>query len=295
MNKASKFAQFGVTKFSDLTKNEFNSRWLMEKVSSKGLAQSCLVNGVDSPRHSTAELNAVPDTWDWRTKGVVTGIKNQEDCGSCYAFSTTGNLEGLWALKGNKLTSFSEQEIVDCSHGCCNIQGYGPVCNQGCNGGFQWNAMYDIISWGGLMTEAAYPYVGYPLPSCLRTKAGTMAPIKNYTCLSSPSGPADESQMQAYIFANGPVSIALNAQLLMSYTSGIIDPFFPSFWCDPDTLDHALLIVGWGSGNNWIGETIDYWLVKNSWGTGWGEQGYFRIGRGVNLCGIANSVVSANM
>jgi len=297
LNKESKFATFGVSKFLDLSKDEFESQWLGPKYPAQGLAQSCLVNGVNSPRPTEEELKAVPATYDWRTKGVVTPVKNQEACGSCWTFSTTGNLEGLYAIKygAAKLTSFSEQEIVDCSHACCNITGYGPVCNQGCNGGFQWNAMFDIISWGGLETENDYPYLGYPQPSCLRDQAKTMAPIKSYTCISSPSGPADEGHMQSYIYQNGPISIALNAQLLMNYQSGIIDPFFPSFWCDPDTLDHALLIVGWGTGTNWIGETIDYWLVKNSWGTDWGENGYFRIGRGVNLCGIANSVVSANM
>jgi len=295
LNKVSRHAQFGFSKFLDLTKNEFESKWLMNKVPAKGLATSCLVNGISSPKFSPEELRAIPDSWDWRTRGIVTPVKNQMECGSCWTFSTTGNIEGLWALKGNKLASFSEQEIVDCSTACCNIPGYGNVCNQGCNGGFQWNAFYDIISWGGLETEASYPYLGYPGASCLRKKPLTMAPIKNYTCISTENGPADETQMQAYIYKNGPISIALNAALLMNYYSGIIDPWFPGFWCDPDTLDHALLIVGWGSAENWIGETIDYWLVKNSWGSDWGEAGYFRIARGINLCGIANAVSSAIM
>jgi len=293
-SRESRFAKFGATKFSDLTREEFQSKWLMTKYPAAGLATSCLANGVGHRPYPRSTVNDVPTSWDWRTKGVVTGVKNQQECGSCWTFSTTGNIEGLWALKGNKLTSFSEQEIVDCSTACCNVPGYGNVCNQGCNGGFQWNAFYDIISWGGLETESMYPYNGYPSPSCL--KAGKqMAPIKNYTCLSNAQGPADEGQMAAYCQANGPISIALNAALLMNYDGGIIDPFFPNFWCDPNSLDHALLIVGWGQGENWIGETIDYWLVKNSWGTDWGESGYFRIGRGVNLCGIANSVVAANM
>jgi len=296
-NNQSKFATFGVSKFLDLTKEEFASRWLMPKYPAQGMAQACLVNGITSPHYAAHEVAAVPETYDWRTQGVVTPVKNQQDCGSCWAFSTTGNIEGQFAIKygASKLTSFSEQEIVDCSHACCNITGYGPVCNQGCNGGFQWNAMYDIIAWGGLEKESDYPYQGYPNPSCLKQQSKTIPSITKYTCLSTPSGPADEVQMQTYSYQNGPISIALNAQLLMSYSSGIIDPFFPNFWCDPDALDHALLIVGWGSGENWIGETIDYWIVKNSWGTDWGENGYFRMARGENLCGIANSVVSASI
>jgi cathepsin F len=239
------------------------------------------------------EIRAVPDTFDWRTRNVVTPVKNQQACGSCWTFSTTGNLEGLYALKTGRLISLSEQEIVDCSTACCNVPGNGPVCNQGCNGGFMWSAMYDIMSWGGLELESQYPYLGYP-NTCAKAGPQT-ARISNYTCISTTAGPANENQMMAYSYANGPISIALNAALLMNYESGVIDPWFPGFWCDPDTLDHALLIVGWGSAENWIGETIPYWLVKNSWGADWGENGYFRIGRGVNLCGIANSVVSANM
>jgi len=292
-NKVSKHAHFGVSKFMDLTKEEFEKHWLMQKVPSKGLATSCLANGVSAPQYSEKFIKSIPDTWDWRTKGIVTPVKNQGGCGSCWTFSTTGNIEGLYALKYKTLVSLSEQEIVDCSTACCQIPGYGPVCNQGCEGGFMWSAMYDIMSWKGLETETEYPYLGYP-NSCMK-KGPQIAAITNYTCISTTNGPADENQMMAYIYKNGPVSIALNAALLISYEYGVIDPWFPNFWCDPDTLDHALLIVGWGNAENWIGEVIPYWLVKNSWGEDWGENGYFRIARGVNLCGIANSVVSANM
>jgi len=292
-NKRSQHAVFGDSPFLDLSRKEFESKWLGKRFSGQALARSCLAGGVNAPRFSPDEVQAVPDTFDWRTKGVVTPVKNQQACGSCFAFSSTGNIESLWAIAGNKLITLSEQEIVDCSTACSNIPPYGNVCNQGCDGGFQWNAFFDIISWKGLETEAEYPYLGFPGGSCGRKSTGVFAPISNYTCLSTPAGPADEVQMQAYIYKNGPVSIALNAALLMTYSSGVIDPWFPNFYCDPDSLDHALLIVGWGNAENWVGETIPYWTVKNSWSAQWGENGYFRIARGVNLCGIAESVLSA--
>lgn len=104
------------------------------------------------------------------------------------------------------------------------------------------------------------------------------APIRNYTCLSGPN-PANEEQLRAYIMANGPVAIAMDAGMLQFYYGGIVDPFFPSLECDPNSLDHALLIVGWGQERNWIGEMTPYWIVKNSWSASWGDSGYFLIAR----------------
>jgi len=302
MNKNSKHAKFSpMTKFADMSKEEFRSQYLLNKHSSRGLAWSCSQYGaVEPPVFTEEDVKALPDAWDWRTtggkdnSGVVTPVKNQGDCGSCWTFSTTGNIEGLWALKGNPLTSFSEQQIVDCSHACCNMPGEGQVCNQGCNGGFMWSAFYDIMSWGGLETEAEYPYQGYD-GTCGMNSSLFQAPIINYTCISSVTAPANEEQMRAYIYQNGPVSIALDAGLLQWYFGGIIDPFFPNIECDPTSLDHGILIVGWGQERNWIGEMTPYWLVKNSWGADWGDSGYFLIARNDNICGIAEAVSSAVM
>jgi len=299
-NSESKHARFGVTKFSDMSSEEFKSKILMPKVPAQDLAISCLANGItETLNFSPEELKAVPDTWDWRTtggkngKGIVTPVKDQAQCGSCWAFSTTGNIESQWMKKGNDMVLLSEQVIVDCSHGCSNEPPYGPVCNQGCGGGWQWNAFYDVVSWGGLQTESEYPYTA-ETGTCHSNKTEFVAPIKNYTCLSGPD-PADETQLQAYIYNNGPVSIALDASYLQDYSSGVIDPWFPNWECDPTQLDHALLIVGWGSEENWIGEVTPYWLVKNSWSSTWGMNGYFQIARGSNICGIANAVSAVIM
>jgi len=294
-NNNSKHATFGINKFSDLTAAEFKDRYLIKKsIPAQALATSCLVNGIEAPTFSKAILKDLPDEWDWSQKGVVTPVKDQGECGSCWTFSVTGNIEGQWAMKGNNLTSFSEQQIVDCSHGCCYMPNYGDVCNQGCNGGWQWNAFYDIVNWKGLEKESDYPYQGIT-GTCQMNPAKFMAPIKNYTCLSTAKAPAEEEQMRAFIYKNGPISIALDATLLQSYWGGIIDPFFPNWECDPTELDHALLIVGWGQERNWIGEMTPYWLVKNSWGTDWGDSGYFLIARNYNLCGLANAVSCAVM
>jgi cathepsin F len=274
-------AKFGINKFSDMSLDEFAKFRTNggRKDSAAGLATACIAQGVLSPVMDTTNA---PASFDWRTKGMVTAVKDQGQCGSCWAFSTTGSIESAWAIKGNTLTEFSEQEIVDCSAGCCMVEQYN-VCNQGCDGGWPWSAFYDIMSWKGVELESVYPYTAQD-GTCKRTAKNTLAPVKNYTCVTTPNGsPADENQMAAFLVANGPLSVALNAGLLMSYTSGIITD--PDNSCDGTQLDHAVLIVGYGtqSGTN-------FWIVKNSWNTDWGEQGYFRMQKGAGVCGINNAV-----
>jgi len=293
LNDGAKYTKFGVNKFTDLSPQEFDTFYKMPKVPAAQVATSCLANGVSAPQYSADEIAAVPDSWDWRTKNVVTPVKDQGQCGSCWTFSTTGNIEGQWAMKGHPLTAFSEQLLVDCSHGCSNEPPYGDVCNQGCNGGWQWNAFFDVMAWGGLETEQEYPYTAEG-GTCRKDNTKLMAPITNYTCISA-GKTADETVMQAYLYQNGPISVALNAGMLQYYLGGVLDPWFPGFECDPTQLDHALLIVGWGVENNWDGTTTPYWIIKNSWGASWGESGYFRVYRGGNTCGVANAVSSAIM
>eukprot|EP01127_Copromyxa_protea_P003288 TRINITY_DN13121_c0_g1_i1.p1 TRINITY_DN13121_c0_g1~~TRINITY_DN13121_c0_g1_i1.p1 ORF type:complete len:365 (-),score=100.08 TRINITY_DN13121_c0_g1_i1:41-1114(-) len=298
LNANSKHAKFGINKYADLTAEEFKKQMLMPSTSAAALAQSCLAHGVDAPQYSAQQIADLPSSFDWRTtggkdnKGVVTAVKNQGQCGSCWTFSTSGNIEGQYALKGNPLTELSEQILVDCSHSCSMEDGQS-VCNSGCDGGWQWTAFYDVLSWGGLQTEAEYPYTGVT-GTCTMKKSQLIAPIKNFTCISGPNA-ANEEQLRAFLYHNGPVSIALDAGLLQLYFGGIVDPFFPSLECDPNTLDHALLIVGWGQERNWIGEMTPYWIVKNSWGADWGDSGYFLIARNLNMCGVANAVSSAIM
>jgi len=295
-NRQSKHATFGLNKFADLSETEFARTRKMPKVGAQGFATACLATGTAAPMDEDA--SALPDAFDWRDKGAVTPVKDQGVCGSCWAFSATGNIEGQYFLKSGKLVSFSEQLLVDCSQGCSNIPGEGQACDEGCNGGFQWNAFYDLINWGGIETEDSYPYTSGDTGqggTCQKNNALLMASFNNYTCLSGVTNgaPADEEQMAEYMMKNGPLAIALNAGYLQSYTGGIIDPWVPRFECDPTALDHGVLIVGWGVENGELGQT-PYWIVKNSWAWNWGENGYFRIYRGSNVCGVAMAVSSVN-
>jgi len=291
-SRKSPYASFSINRFSDLSVEEFRFLYLMNKTNTpaQSLAISCLANGVTAEAAGYKKPEAVPASWDWRSKNKVTPVKDQQQCGSCWAFSTSGCLESGYAIKYNQPATLllSEQQIVDCSHGCCEEEGQ-QVCNSGCSGGWMWNAMTDIMSWGGLETETAYPYTGED-GTC--TMSGPYnAALKNYTCLSVPNGADETTLMPTFLVNVGPLSIALNADLLMDYSSGIVNPS-TSADCDPTSLDHAVLIVGYGTDS---GSGQAYWIVKNSWNTSWGENGYFRIAKGTNACGLANAVVSPIM
>jgi cathepsin F len=286
LNEKDKTATYGINKFSDLSPKQFQALYTPQRIPAQALAQSCLANGVTA----TIELSpdAIPTSFDWRQKGVVTPVKNQGQCGSCWAFSTIGDIESQWAIKGNKLTQFSEQLLVDCSHGCSNEPPYGDVCNQGCGGGWQWNAYFDIESWGGVETEAQYPYTGVD-GNCQLNKNMVTAGIKNYTCLSHKKGGANEEDMAAYLVQHGPIAIALDATPLLDYQGGVLNPGPDG--CSTTVLDHALLIVGYGVAS----DSTPFWIIKNSWGADWGESGYFRIIRGQGACGLNNAVSSVVM
>jgi len=271
----------GVNEFSDMTAAEFSQSGRVMKNKLRTVdARSCLANGVTAD-FSKLDLTAMPPSFNWVDKNVVSPVQNQGQCGSCWTFSTAAVIESAYAIKTGKLQKLSEQEIVDCSHGCV-LEDKQQVCNQGCDGGWMWSAMTDIISWKGLETEADYPYKG-TTDACKRVVAKTIDPISNYTCLSGPKK-ANETDMAAFLYANGPLSIAMDAGILQTYTSGIIKPKKGD--CSETSLDHAIVIVGYG-----VEGTTPFWIVRNSWGVAWGEKGYFRIIRGEGACGLNAGVV----
>jgi len=204
----------------------------------------------------------IPTSIDWTTKGAVTPVKNQGQCGSCWAFSTTGSTEGVNAVNGKGLVSLSEQQLVDCS---------GSYGNEGCNGGLMDNAFQYIIANGGLCTEAAYPYTatdGTCKTSCKKTTT-----IKGYKDVTS-----DSDASLAAAVAQQPVSVAIEADQssFQLYSGGVMTAA-----CGTN-LDHGVLAVGYGTASG-----VEYWKVKNSWGASWGEAGYIRLGRGSQYNGGA--------
>jgi len=244
----------GLNEYADLTTAEFSA------------LKSCLGSSAIKPSGQVVELSEVdvPTSVDWTTKGAVTPIKDQGQCGSCWAFSTTGSLEGLNFVKSGTLTSFSEQQLVDCS---------GSYGNQGCNGGLM-DYAFEYVESSGITTESAYPYEGVD-----QTCQAFTSVFKNtgYSDVT-PNTPA---QLLAAI-AQQPVSVAIEADqsVFQLYTGGVIS----SSSCGTN-LDHGVLAVGYDTT-----ASTPYYKVKNSWGSSWGESGYVRIKysktKNAGICGI---------
>jgi len=212
----------------------------------------------------------LPNAVDWTTKGAVTPIKDQGHCGSCWSFSATGALEGQHFRKSGVLLSLSEQNLVDCS------SSFG---NNGCNGGLMDNAFRYIKNNGGIDTEKSYPYEGVE-DTCHFSQDTIGATDKGF--MDIPQG--DETKLMQAVAVHGPVSVAIDAsqQSFQFYSTGV----YYDEHCSSENLDHGVLVVGYGTEEN--GD--DYWLVKNSWGTTWGDQGFIKMARNKdNHCGIASS------
>ncbi|XP_071954773.1 procathepsin L-like [Antedon mediterranea] len=245
-------------KFADLTNAEFVSLF-------NGYLR---VNKTRGSKYLEPSNVDVPTEVDWRTKGYVTPVKDQGQCGSCWAFSTTGSVEGQHFKKYNKLVSLSEQQLVDCS------LDYG---NMGCDGGLTDFAFLYIMD-NGIESEESYPYLGKD-GICKNDTSQVAANITYYTYIYG------EKFLKRAVAIVGPISVAMDASQVsfMFYDQGVYSD--PS--CSSIYLDHAVLVVGYGY-DIWGGP---YWLVKNSWGTSWGMEGYFMISRKHNMCGIASEAI----
>eukprot|EP00916_Digyalum_oweni_P015121 GHVL01024654.1.p1 GENE.GHVL01024654.1~~GHVL01024654.1.p1 ORF type:complete len:361 (+),score=23.53 GHVL01024654.1:89-1171(+) len=214
---------------------------------------------------------AAPDSVDWRQHGLVTDAKDQGHCGSCYSFSTAAAIEGQHARKTGQLVSLSEQQIIDCSGGYGNAQ---------CGGGLVDNGFRYIRDVGGLETELSYPYIDHDGPVTEKCKADKSKFASTVTgCMDITSG--DEEALKNAVASVGPVSIAIDAEESFKFYS---DGIFSSKTCSntADALDHAILVVGYGSENG-----QDYWIVKNSWAKTWGQGGFGKMARNKNMCGVA--------
>ncbi|EPS62067.1 cysteine proteinase, partial [Genlisea aurea] len=249
--------KLGLNRFSDLTNEEYRTGFLGRKPNRSP--------GTKSVGFATGN-GSVPAAVDWRTRGAVTPVKDQGNCGTCWAFSAIASVEGINEIVTGNLISLSEQELVDCD-----------TNDDGCGGGDMDTAFQFIIINGGIDTEADYPYKQAD-GRCNKQKRNKKAvSITGYVDVT----PNSETALQAAA-ANQPVSVGIEAggQDFQNYESGI---FTGS--CGTD-IDHGVAVVGYGTQGG-----VDYWIVKNSWGSDWGEGGYIRMQRNVGsktgLCGIA--------
>jgi len=251
--------KLGLNKFADLTNQEYRSTYLGLKMDR---------NPRLSSRYAVLEGEELPETVDWRKKGAVVGVKDQGSCGSCWAFSTIAAVEGINQIITGDLISLSEQELVDCD----------KSYNEGCNGGLMDYAFQFIINNGGIDSEADYPYKERDGQCDQYRKNAKVVSIDDYEDV-----PANDEKALQKAVANQPISVAIEAggRAFQLYQSGIF-----TGRCGT-ALDHGVTAVGYGTEND-----KDYWIVKNSWGGSWGEEGYIRMERNVagistGKCGIA--------
>ncbi|XP_009629965.1 senescence-specific cysteine protease SAG39-like [Nicotiana tomentosiformis] len=252
--------KLGINEFADLSNEEFrDTRNGYKMTSHQQLSKTT--------SFKYANVTA-PATMDWRTKGAVTGIKDQGQCGCCWAFSAVAATEGINKIKTGKLISLSEQELVDCD----------TSSDMGCEGGLMDDAFKFIIKNNGLTTESNYPYEGTNATCKTGKESNHAAKITGYEDV-----PANSESALLKAVANQPISVAIDASGsdFQFYSTGVF-----TGECGTE-LDHGVTAIGYGK----TSDGTQYWLVKNSWGTSWGENGYIRMQRDVDaeegLCGIA--------
>ncbi|XP_030561428.1 crustapain-like [Drosophila novamexicana] len=255
----------GVNQFTDMLPKEFEGLMLTSINLTDATSDIDII-------YSAPENTEIPSSIDWRVKGAVTSVKNQGKCGSCWAFSAVGTLEGQQFLKTRQLKSLSTQNLLDCSSRY-------PYSNQGCNGGIPLEALIYVKDNGGIDIESSYPYDSRQL-SCRFDRHNVGATVSAVVRLTE----GDESNLAVATATKGPISVLIHVgQTFMQYHGGV----YKDNSCNK-YFNHAVLVVGYGHDSR----EGDYWLVKNSWGSKWGESGYIRMARNRNnQCRIASYAI----
>jgi len=241
-------ATYGITRFADMTFEEFLFKYT-------NMPQSHPHSFPNEKKYQRVGGD-IPESYDCREKGLVTPVKDQGQCGSCWAFSAAQNAEGMWAYKGNDLVQLSPQQLVDCA----TASKYG--C-QGCDGGYPEKAGQYIVDVGGIELEEDYPYEGVQ-GACKFNKNRIAASFSGVMNIE-----ANDEALAEYLVNYGPAMVGVHADFKWQlYTGGIISSKCYVF-------NHAVLAVGYG-----VEKNKKYWIIKNSWGDSWGEDGYIRVERG---------------
>ncbi|OLQ09921.1 Cysteine proteinase RD19a [Symbiodinium microadriaticum] len=300
--------------FADLEPQEFAARLMSKRTAPDVPAESLLI----APRLS--------DSFDWTDKGAVGPVRDQKALGSCWAVSTAEAVEGQVAVTTGKLVPLSPEQLVECDASTDSSCGGGKGCADcGMFGGWPYLAYQYLEKAGGMFSEADWPYwatgmypcmpQGYSKPLCgnhddLFCKAnstkgqgplhlchashGFAVRVTGWRALSR-----NETELAMQMVQYGPLSVLIEADSLQFYHSGIWRGGV--FGCQPDPgsgilgLDHAVLLVGYGQDRDILGKTKPYWRLKNSWGTSWGEKGFFRLERGTGRCGVNLAATTARV
>ena len=282
-NLQNKSWKMGLNQFSDQTDSEF-------QVTYNGL------NRVIYPRPSTTyppsmlNLSDLPKSVDWREHGIVNPVKNQAQCGSCWAFSAIASLEGQYALKHKNLTSFSEQDLVDC---VLNVQVSGGECCDGCEGGLMDAAFDYIVSSqnGATDLENKYAYTAMDGDCAFAADGPGLGDVTGHVDLVQ----GCDHSLQSAVATVGVISVGVDANYdWQTYAGGVYVPDESQGGCssDPGALDHGVAVVGYNTDDFLVDgkkKSLDYWIIRNSWDTSWGIDGYMYLSRDVkNACGLSN-------
>ena len=274
LNFADRFSPYGITKFFDMLETQFAKAHLMFGVA----VSSTLEQGRRHVRSLTDSMDwtgPIPKCFDWRDRSppVVTKVKDQGKCASCWAFAAVAQIESVWAIQGHEpLTELSTQQVVSCDS-----------ASYGCNGGWPVRAMNYVTQTGGIQTESSYPYVSGlddQTRNCTPNSTVFHASVTGWLQVTKRNPTADdEYDMMVYLYRRGPITVCLNAGNLQFYSHAILS------YCGGNHRDttHCVVLTGFGVSR----AGIPYWIARNSWGEDWGNGGYFLIERNVNMCGIA--------